>query len=403
MLVVFPPTIRALFDPEGKVLIMGGKKKYLTDAALQQALSIKDLTEARTPAHAVRLVMGEVIEGLISAGWPRAQIQTGPRVVSAEENYGLLGYDPAEVTLGSEHTRWVDEHSLLRTQTTSQIPAALQRAAQERRSGELILLAAPGITFRRDSRDRWHCAEPHQMDIWVLGEPQLSSREHLLRLVGDILNAAVPDKPWMYRDSPHHYTEGGIEVNVMNGEAGVEVLECGLIATSLLRRLGIDPQLHGGLALGMGLDRLTMLRKGIPDIRLLRDPNERVQAQMSDLSQWRTVSRLPSITRDISVAVTPGLSEEVLTEKMLHAAGDCSGWIEEMQVKGRWSASELPPQAIERLGLLPAQENVLLRVVLRDCTRSITTAEANALYEKIQSALHEGAPGAGYRMGLSDN
>jgi hypothetical protein len=99
------------------------------------------------------------------------------------------------------------------------------------------------------------------MDIWVLGDPQLSTQEHLLRLVGDILQAAVPDKPWVYSDSPHHYTEGGIEVNVLNDGAPVEVLECGHIAQSLLERLQIDPLRHGGLALGMGLDRLTMLRK----------------------------------------------------------------------------------------------------------------------------------------------
>lgn len=189
-------------------------------------------------------------------------------------------------------------------------------------------------------------------------------------------------------------------MNVLNGGVPVEVLECGRIARSLLERLNIDPLQHGGLALGMGLDRLTMLRKGIPDIRLLRDQNVRVQAQMHDLNPWTAVSRLPSIARDISLAVTPGLSEEVLTERMLQAAGDCSGWIEEMQVKGRWEFLDLPVQAIERLGLLPGQENVLLRVVLRDCSRSITTAEANALYADIQAAMHEGAPGAGYRMDL---
>jgi phenylalanyl-tRNA synthetase alpha chain len=180
------------------------------------------------------------------------------------------------------------------------------------------------------------------MDIWVLGDPELSTLDHLLRLVSDILKTAVPDKAWVYSDSPHHYTEGGIEVNVLNDGTPVEVLECGRIAASLLERLKIDPQRHGGLALGMGLDRLTMLRKGIPDVRLLRDQNVRVQAQMHDLNPWSAVSRLPSIT----------------------------------------------------------QENVLLRVVLRDCSRSITTHEANALYANIQSALHEGAPGAGYRMDL---
>jgi phenylalanyl-tRNA synthetase alpha chain len=373
-------------------------KKYLTETAVHQALSLQDLTEQSAPDHAIRLLLNEILLGLFEQGWPQAKILTGPRIVSAEENYGLLGYNPKEITLGSEHTRWVDEHSLLRTQTTSQIPAALQRAAGVRQPGEMILLAAPGITFRRDSRDRWHCAEPHQMDVWVLGDPEASTHEHLLRLVSDILESAVPDKSWVYSNSPHHYTEGGIEVNVLNDGAPVEVLECGRIARSLLERLDIDPLQHGGLALGMGLDRLTMLRKGIPDIRLLRDQNVRVQAQMHDLNPWNAVSRLPSIARDISLAVTPGLSEEVLTERMLQAAGDCADWIEEMQVKGRWEFSEVPEQAIERLGLLPGQENVLLRVVLRDCSRSITTAEANALYSKIQSALHEGAPGAGYKM-----
>lgn len=373
-------------------------KKYLCARSVKEALELCDLTEQDSPTHAIGLLLNEVLEGLVLRGWPVGRILRGPRIVSAQENYGLLGYDPAEVTLGSEHTRWVDEHSLLRTQTTSQIPAALQRIAQNRKEGEIILLAAPGITFRRDSRDRWHCAEPHQMDIWVLGDPEHSTRAHLLKLVGDILACAVPDMSWIYSDSPHHYTEGGIEVNLLSNEQPVEVLECGCIARSLLQRLSIDPARHGGLALGMGLDRLTMLRKGIPDIRLLRDLDERVQAQMHDLLPWRAVSRLPSITRDISLAVSPGLSEEVLTEKMLLAAGDCSAWIEEMQVKGRWAERDLPAKAIERLGLLPGQENVLLRVVLRDCSRSITTREANALYERIQSALHEGTDGGGYKI-----
>lgn len=88
-------------------------------------------------------------------------------------------------------------------------------------------------------------------------------------------------------------------MNVLNHGAPVEVLECGRIARSLLERLQIDPLRHGGLALGMGLDRLTMLRKGIPDIHLLRDQNVRVQAQMHDLNPWSAVSRLPSIARDI--------------------------------------------------------------------------------------------------------
>jgi phenylalanyl-tRNA synthetase alpha chain len=363
-------------------------------------LSLEDLTEPSSSGevHAVRLLYLKIIQEITRSGWPRALVLTGERVVSAQENYGLLGYDPAEITLGSEHTRWVSESTLLRTQTTSRIPAALKEAALRRRPGERVMLAAPGITYRRDTRDRWHCAEPHQMDIWVLGDPQSSTHDNLLKLVGDILTSAVPGQSWEYIASPHHYTEGGIEVNVINNSGRVEVLECGRIARSLLQRLEIDPDEHGGLALGMGLDRLVMLHKGIPDIRLLRDANPRVHVQMFDLLPWKAVSRLPSISRDLSLAVTPDQSEETLTERMLSAAGDCAIWIEEMQVKGRWKYADLPEQAIERLGLLPEQENVLLRIVLRDCSRSITAEEANALYERIQAQMHEGLPGGGYRI-----
>lgn len=373
-------------------------KTCITPTQLEHALALKDLTLWSSNSHAVHLMASEVLEGLRERGWPTAEVVTGPRVVHARENYALLGYSPDEVTLGSEHTRWVDQERLLRTQTTSQIPAALQAAATARKPGEMRLIAAPGITFRRDTRDRWHCAEPHQMDVWVLGEPALSNRKDLLRLVRDILEAATPSLGWVFSDSPHHYTDEGIEVNLLADEKAIEVLECGCIARSLLERLGIDPEQHGGLALGMGLDRLTMLRKGLPDIRLLRDAHPRVQAQMHDLSQWRPVSRLPSTSRDISLAVSPGLSEEALTEKMLNAAGEHACWIEEMQIKGRWAYGDLPEQAIQRLGLIPGQENVLLHIVLRDASRSITTEEANQLYGVIQSAMHEGEPGGGYRL-----
>ena len=114
---------------------MQASKKYLADTSVHQALLLVDLTETSAPEHAVRLILNEILQGLAEKGWPQAKLQTGPRIVSAQENYGLLGYDPAEVTLGSEHTRWVDECSLLRTQTTSQIPAALQRAAEWRQPG----------------------------------------------------------------------------------------------------------------------------------------------------------------------------------------------------------------------------------------------------------------------------
>ena len=90
-------------------------KKYINARALDEALELCDFTEQGHSVHAIGLLLSEVLDGLAARGWPVGQILRGPRIVSAQENYGLLGYDPAEVTLGSEHTRWVSEDSLLRT------------------------------------------------------------------------------------------------------------------------------------------------------------------------------------------------------------------------------------------------------------------------------------------------
>jgi len=104
--------------------------RYVTITAeqLEHALAKPDLTEP-FDAHAVGLMAKRVLLGLEPGGWPAATVKRGARVVAAEENYGLLGDGAEEVTLGSEHTRWVDSRHLLRTQTTSLIPLALQTAA----------------------------------------------------------------------------------------------------------------------------------------------------------------------------------------------------------------------------------------------------------------------------------
>lgn len=374
-------------------------KHYLSHEAIHKALRVADLTEACDPVHAIRLMVKDLMAGLVRLGWPLAQVQKQPRIVPAHECHELLGYDANSGATVSAQTCWIDDHLILRTQTTSAILAGLQAAASRRAPGEILVVAAPGITFRRDVRDRWHCAEPHQMDIWVLGDPDLSNRRDLLRLVGDVLGVAVPGRAWVHTDCAHPYTEGGIEVSVMNRQRPIEVLEAGCIARTLLQRLDIDPAMHGGLALGVGLDRLVMLRKGVPDIRLLRDAHPRVQAQMGDLKPWQPISRQVPISRELSMAVEPGLSVETLTEQILQIADYRANWIEELSIKGRWPFDELPSPIIERLGIVRGQENLVLRVVLRDHAQTLTTPQAEGLYGDIQDALHRGVPGGGYRIG----
>lgn len=371
--------------------------RYLSPAETAEALSLPDLSEDSS-GHAVSLIKRSILEGLPALGWPEPETLSGPREALARDNYALLGYSPGEATLGETHTRWTAPGLLLRTQTTALVPPWLASLSPESLPR---LAAAPGITYRRDVRDRTHSPTPHQMDLWVAMDRAKADRALLLRLVSDILSLALPGYPpssLVLAESPHPYTEGGIEACLPApwGEP-LEILECGLIASSLAARLGLPPSV-GGLALGMGLDRLAMLRKGIPDIRLLRHPDPRIRAQMLDLSAYRPVSMQPPARRDLSVACEPGLSEEYLAESARIALSDMAPLLETVRILGRWPESALPPAARERLGIRPGQENLLARVELRDHARSVPKGEAALAYSRILSAWHQGPPGSGYPL-----
>lgn len=135
----------------------------------------------------------------------------------------------------------------------------------------------------------------------------------MLRLLVDAL---VPNRAWRGEPRVHPYTLNGRQVDVRNREEWVEVWECGLAHPAVLAGAGLDG--WSGLALGMGLDQLLMLRKGVPDIRLLRSANPRVAVQMTDLEPYRPASDLPAVSRDLSVDD----DAELLGDRIRTALGD---------------------------------------------------------------------------------
>ena len=370
-------------------------KYILSQTELQNQLAITDLTNQN---HAIALMANEIINGLITRNYPIPSSLKGNPIVSLEENYALLGYSENEATLGEDHTRWVSENTLLRTQTTALIPNWIKKAANENLPQMSV---AAGMTWRRDSRDRLHCANPHQMDVWLLDNKALAHKDNLIKLVMDILDSALPNlnpKDVIINNSPHHYTEQGIEVNIKApwGEI-IEVLECGIIAKSLLQRLNVQNKNIGGLALGMGLDRLVMLRKNIKDIRILRHQDNRIIKQMSNLEEYKEVSMQPAAKRDISIAINNELSEEDITEIILNGIAEKAPLVEEeIKIIKRWTYDELPEIARKRLGMNSKQHNILIHLELRDYGKTLTSTEANEIYSIIQKVIHQGTENSGY-------
>jgi phenylalanyl-tRNA synthetase alpha chain len=142
--------------------------------------------------------------------------------------------------------------------------------------------------------------------------------------------------------------------------------------------------------MGLGLDRLLMLAKGIEDIRLIRSEDPRVASQMLDLSPYRPVSRHPAVRRDLSVAVGEWSVAEELGDRVREALGARAGDVESVDVLSETWAAALPAAARERLGMRRDQKNVLVRITLRAVGRTLTDDEANRLRDEVYAALHEG-------------
>src|SRR6478752_1803955 len=205
-------------------------------------------------------------------------------------------------------------------------------------------------------------------------------------------SAVLPGSRHRTIAADHPYTDDGLEVVVLVGEQWVELLECGLAGGHVLRAGGLDPERWSGLALGLGLDRALMLRKGIGDIRLLRSDDPRVAAQMQTLDSYQEVSSMPPTRRDLSIAVAADISAEELGDRVRDSLGPAAlESVEEVAVVSETPGERLPRQAIDRIGLLPGQKNVLLRLVLRHPTRTLTAAQANRLRDQVYAAVHEGS------------
>lgn len=361
----------------------------LSAAALDRLLAISDLTEAHALGHhAIEQQANAVCDAALGV-MPglRAVWKRGARIARAAHNYHLLGYAPEDVVLSGAHTHWVDGERLLRTQTTSVV---LEHLEQWKQAPVPSLVLAPGLVYRRDVRDRTHCGQPHQMDVWWLVPKDHEPVDPSAWLLG-VMAQALPGVETQALATSHPYTRSGIEIQARWQDQWLEIGEGGLIDPALLERLGIDSAQWGGVASGWGLDRLVMVRKGLPDIRLLRDPLPAIARQMTHLGSWTEVSRQPTAVRELSLARPAGESEEALTELLLAALpDDAEACLQAVEMAGLWTASALPAVALQRLGLQEDQENRLVRLVWQSASHSIGRQEVNAWSRGLYRALHAG-------------
>jgi phenylalanyl-tRNA synthetase alpha chain len=350
------------------------------------ALALRDLTDPAQGTHAVGLLLDAAVDALAARWGCAVRVLRSSPVVAVEDNYDRLGYPASAITREARYSRYLGDTVMLRSHTTAGVPPALRALAAEPDPPADLLLVLPGLVYRRDAIDRMHVGEPHQVDLWRITTGEVDLPEMLDALV----EAVLPGARWRTVPARHPYTEQGRQVEVRVGDGWVELAECGLAAPHVLATAGLDPERRRGLALGMGLDRAVMLRKGVPDIRLLRATDPRIAEQMLDLTPWRPVSMLPAVRRDVSIVTAAGVDDELIGDRARTALGPGADVLESLTVLARTPHERLPAAARARLGTEPGQDNVLVRLVLRPLDRTLTDAQANAVRDRVYAALHEG-------------
>jgi len=341
----------------------------ITTAELLRALSLRDLTDPAAGPHAMQLLLDQIHAALPAP----VHVHRASPIVSIADNYDHLGYPPDGAARDARYTRYVCDTALLRTQTSAMIPPLLRTLEPP----DDIVLSCPGLVYRRDVIDRIHVGEPHQVDLWRIANKRLGEAE-LEAMIAAVVGAALPGVRWRTEPASHPYTTHGRQIDVDVGE-WIEIGECGLAAPTMLRS---D---QTGLAMGLGLDRLLMLRKGIDDIRLLRASDPRIASQMLDLAPYRPVSMMPPVRRDLSIVAEP--SPEQLGDRVRAALGARADLLESVEILSVTPYEQLPAAAIARLGIAPGQHNVLVRLTLRALDRTLTHQECNVLRDEVANAL----------------
>ena len=221
--------------------------------------------------HPVTLTLRRIVELLGQLGFSVAE---GPEVEDDFHNFTALNIPESHPARAMHDTFYFDSGTLLRTHTSP-----VQIRAMEQQQPPLRIIA-PGRVYRCDS-DATHSPMFHQIEgLWV--DEQVSFA-HLKGVVETFLQRFFEqdDLQVRFRPSFFPFTEPSAEMDMSWNGGWLEIGGCGMVHPNVLAHVGIDSEKYQGFAFGLGLERLTMLRYGVNDLRLFFDNDLRFLQQFA--------------------------------------------------------------------------------------------------------------------------
>lgn len=199
------------------------------------------------------------------------EVAEGPEVEDDFHNFEALNIPAHHPARAMHDTFYFDENTLLRTHTSSvQI-----RFMKEHKPP--VRFIAPGRVYRHDS-DMTHTPMFHQVEGLMIDEG--INFAELKGLIINFLEHFLEKKLEVrFRPSYFPFTEPSAEVDIMGEKGWLEVLGCGMVHPRVLANVGVDSEKYNGIAFGMGVERLAMLRHGIDDLRIFFENDMRFLEQ----------------------------------------------------------------------------------------------------------------------------
>jgi phenylalanyl-tRNA synthetase alpha chain len=216
--------------------------------------------------HPISRTIEEMVAIFGAMGFSVAE---GPHIETDWHNFGALNIPAHHPARGDHDTFYLEHGGVLRTHTSPvQVRTMLENQPP-------IRVIAPGRTFRAD-HDATHSPMFHQCEGLVIDRG--ITMGHLKGCLIDFLRAffGIPNLPVRFRASYFPFTEPSMEVDIgwnrKTAELGagsdwLEILGSGMVHPNVLANCGIDPREWQGFAFGMGVERVTMLKHGMPDLR----------------------------------------------------------------------------------------------------------------------------------------
>ena len=198
----------------------------------------------------------------------------GPEIEDDYHNFDALNLPPHHPARASHDTFMLENSLLLRSQTSS-----VQIRTMEKQEPPIRIIA-PGRVYRNDY-DMTHTPMFHQVE-GLLVEEHTSFAELKGILYEFLRNFFEEELEVRFRPSYFPFTEPSAEVDVKRkGGKWLEVLGCGMVHPNVLKNVNIDPEKYVGFAFGMGVERLTMLRYGVNDLRAFFENDVRFLKQFA--------------------------------------------------------------------------------------------------------------------------